>query len=270
MKNTFWNIIFFALTGMIVTSCSGNNDDAEPTIGGEGSALTVNGKRLVKIKYGDTTINLVYNSNGQLYKVKQSNRSSEDSYWYEDRRIIWSPNDIIYKLSNGRVVECNYTVLLSDGKNAQTVDGKDTYEYDSNGNLIKITIPDFTYDGEDFFETYAFSWQNGNIDKAICSREEQVHEEHKITYTSYTNNIPFFFVYYIPSNVYLIWQGFFGKRCKNLPASDTYTFTWFNGELKTITYTYTYSFEDGLVTKITQERSSEGVPSTEIYELEWW
>lgn len=268
MKNIFLNITILAIIGLLLTSCSENNDDAKPIVESKGSAPTVNGKRLVKIKYGETTTNLVYNSSGQLFKVKQSNRSSEDSYWYEDRRIIWNPNDIIYYLRNGRVVECNYTVFLSDLDDT-TIDVKETYEYDGNGNLIKITKPDLTYVGEDFFETYTFSWQKDNIDKAIRSTKERVEEEHKITYTSYTNNIPFFFVYYIHSNVYLIWQGFFGKRCKNLPASDTCT--WFNGlELKTITYTYTYSFEDGLVTKLTQERSSEGVPSTEIYELEWW
>ena len=72
MKNTPWRTtVILALIGMILTSCSGNNDDAEPTVGGKGSAPTVNGKRLVKIKYDETTINLVYNSNGQLSKIKK-------------------------------------------------------------------------------------------------------------------------------------------------------------------------------------------------------
>lgn len=280
MKNTFWNIIFFALTGMIVTSCSGNNDDAEPIVGGDGVAPTVNGKQLVRIKHGDSKIDFVYNSDGRLIKVKQSDNQYESSYCYESKRIIQSPLDYIYNMNNGHIVECNYTILPSLEENAHSIDVKETYEYDSNGHLIEFKRPsDYTVDGYSL-ATFIYSWQNGNITKITESTEETeytaggVWAKLNISYTSYANTIPFFFVGFGYTDVYLSWQGFFGKRCKNLPASQTFTYIseqWGdNIKTDTITYTYDYAYTDGLVTNVTSKRTYKGNTSIDVYDLEWW
>lgn len=279
MNKNLWYAVIVVSIGIFLTSCSSNNDDAESTGGGNGVAPTVNGKQLVRIKHGDSIIDFVYDSDGRVNKVKQSDSGYEPSYWYESRRIIQSPLDYIYNMNNGHIVECNYTILPSLEENAQSIDVKETYEYDSNGYLIEIKRPsDYEVDGYSL-ATVTYSWENGNIFKITESTEETeytaggVWNELEISYTSYANTIPFFFVGW-GYDVYLSWQGFFGKRCKNLPASQTYTYIseqW-GDKIKTdtITYTYDYAFTDGLVTTVTSKSTYKGNTSTDVYDLEWW
>ena len=90
-------------------ACGSDNSELEST-NDKISAPTVKGKRLVKIKHADTFTSLEYNSQDQVCKVKYHSKDGatrEESYWYEDRRVIWSPLDAVYYLTNGHAVECN-------------------------------------------------------------------------------------------------------------------------------------------------------------------
>ena len=279
IKSKLFHLSTIMMVAMVVSlflSCGSDNENSGNPTGN--IDLTVNGKQLVRI---NSTM-LQYNSNGQLIKTKTLNDnsgSSETSYWYESKRIVVSPWNQIFKLGNGRIVGCEYTVLTSIDENAMTVDGKETYEYDNNGYLIKKTGPgvDYTEDGNNL-TMYAFTWQNGNISKMTRKCEDDDSwEEHDISYTSYPNTIPFIFndygYYASYYNVYLSWQGYFGKRCKNLPAKDVvtrYNYSYPTNIIDRTTYTYDYTFEDGLVTKVVTKWTYNGTPSSMVYELEWY
>lgn len=130
---TIKNILIISMMGICLDACNSDDTESEST-DNKISAPTVNGKRLVKIKCGETFTSLEYNSQGQVSKVKYHSKDGttrEESYWYEDRRVIWSPYELIYNLSDGHAVECNFTALTSDDENAMTVECRDTYAYDS-------------------------------------------------------------------------------------------------------------------------------------------
>ena len=259
-------LVFVALS-LLAISCSSEDDDNDAA-----GATTVNGKYLVRIN----SSNLVYNAQGQLVSVKSKNAissSADFGYSYEEKRIIITPYDMIYYLNEGRITECRYTVLTDMDKNALTIDAKNTYEYDRNGYLIKETRHGYDYTEDDNPETnITYEWRDGNIHKitSIGSFDDYV-EETTFSYTSFANTIPDVSQGFIGN--YLGWQGYFGKRCKNLPASETVTKRSYGiptDVIETITYYYDYTFEDGLVTKITAKWSYDGYPSTQVHELEWY
>ena len=250
------NVLILSIVGFCMIACSSNETEIELSKS-KIAAPTVNGKRLVKIKHGETYTSIEYNTQGQVSKVKHHSKDGttrEDTYWYEDRRVIWSPLERIYNLGNGLAVECNYTALISD-ENDMAVECRDTYAYDSGGHLIKVTRPDLS-DDEPINEIYTNNaWSDdGNIRSVIETESSKVGAlfEYEIKYSSIENNIPLFFTYYNTDNIYLEWQGCFGKRCKNLPQSVIITNrtmepSW---EGYSITYNYDYTSENGLITKI--------------------
>lgn len=281
MIKTARNILILSMMGICMIACSSDDTESE-TAYNKISAPTVNGKRLVKIKHGEEFTSLEYNPQGQVAKVKYHSKDGttrEESYWYEDRRVIWSPYELIYNLSNGHAVELNFTALTSLDEDAMTVEGHESYLYDTNGRLVKaIKAPyDFSEDGP-INPIYTYTWRDGNISSvlvSVSSGDMEPNEEYNIRYTSVENNIPLFFVYYYSNNVYLEWQGCFGRRCKNLPQSVTYINltmdpSWEWG-VRSVTDTFNYTLEDGMVTKIAVESiDDKGNSGQDVYELEWW
>ncbi len=270
------NVLILSIVGFCMIACSSNETEIELSKS-KIAAPTVNGKRLVKIKHGETYTSIEYNTQGQVSKVKHHSKDGttrEESYWYEDRRVIFSPYELIYNLSDGHAVECNYTALILD-ENAMTVECRATYAYDSGGHLIKVTRPDLTEEPiNEIYTNNAWS-DDGNIRSVIETESSKVGAlfEYEIKYSSIENNIPLFFTYYNKDNIYLEWQGCFGKRCKNLPQSVIFTNrtmepSW---EGHSITYNYDYTSENGLITKISVVSTTDkGTSSKEVYELEWW
>ena len=270
------NVLILSIVGFCMIACSSNETEIELSKS-KIAAPTVNGKRLVKIKHGETYTSIEYNTQGQVSKVKHHSKDGttrEDTYWYEDRRVIGSPLERIYNLGNGLVVECNYTALILD-ENVMTVECRATYAYDSGGYLIKVTQPDLTEEPiNEIYTNNAWS-DDGNIRSVIETESSKVGAlfEYEIKYSSIENNIPLFFTYYNKDNIYLEWQGCFGKRCKNLPQSVIFTNrtmepSW---EGHSITYNYDYTSENGLITKISVVSTTDkGTSSKEVYELEWW
>lgn len=257
-------LLAITIFGLVACSSSDNDENNGSTL----PAITVNGKYLIKINSSE----LEYNAQGQLVKVKSkdaTNSSVDFGYSYEAKRIIITPYDMIYYLKGGRIEECRYTVFVSDESDYQ-INAKNTYEYDGNGYLVKETRPgyDFTEDEEPVITTI-YEWADENIRK--ITRTETPDEsvtEIAISYTSYANNIPDMSQTYIGD--FLRWQGYFGKRCKNLPASETVT-TYSNGHLvESITYDYDYAFEDGVVTRVTAKWNYKGTPSIKVSELVWY
>ena len=265
---TVWDILILLIMGVCLTACSNDNEDLD-LVNSKISAPLVKGKRLVKIKNSDYVISLEYNSQGQVSKIKEHYHNGsiqENSYWYEGTRVIWSPVEIIYNLRNGQAVECNYTAI---SETLTSFECHCTYSYDNNGYLVKtITVsnPEYEY----LNRSYDYFWENGNINSVIESDSEGILNEYNIKYTSIENNIPLFCTYYYRDNVYLEWQGCFGKRCENLPQSMTVTNRTLGME-NSYTDTYNYTFEDGFITKIVVESTTmNGSIDQEVYELEWW
>ena len=254
-------IILSLFMQILFVSCSNDNEEYNSEIHPN---ITVNGKYLVRINSSD----LIYNAQGELVKVKfnNTNGGTQDyNYSYEAKRIILGfPYDVIYYLNGGRITECRYTVFLSD-LDDETVDEKVTYEYDKNGYLIKQIGPKYDYTEEDSKpEITVYEWRDGNIQKITRTDDDWV-EETTFSYTSFANTIPEF--HGLSMGNYLGWQGYFGKRCKNLPASETISYpNDFDNLYNPITYNYEYTIEDGLVTKVTVKRNS----STIVHELEWY
>lgn len=272
------NVLIFSIVGFCMIACSSNETEIELSKS-KIAAPTVNGKRLVKIKHGETYTSIEYNTQGQVSKVKHHSKDGttrEDTYWYEDRRVIWSPLERIYNLGNGLAVECNYTALISDENDTVAVECRDTYDYDSGGHLIKVTRPDLLDDWSinEIYTNNAWS-DDGNIRSVIETKSSKVGAlfEYEIKYSSIENNIPLFFTYYNTANIYLEWQGCFGKRCKNLPQSVIITNRTMEPSwvVHSITYNYDYTSENGLITKISVVSTTDkGTSSKEVYELEWW
>ena len=258
-------LIVFSVT--CLASCGSDDNDDNNSV--TRPVITVNGKYLTRINSSE----LEYNAQGQLVKVKSKDATSSSAdfgYSYEAKRIIMTPYDMIYYLDGGRISECRYTMLTSLDENALPVDVKETYEYDRNGYMVKETRPgyDFTEDAEPVI-TIIYEWQDGNIQRITRTESPGDYaEETTFSYTSYANNIPDVSQGLIGN--YLGWQGYFGKRCKNLPASETAT-TYSNGHLvESITYDYDYAFEDGVVTRVTAKWNYKGTPSIKVSELVWY
>lgn len=166
--------------------------------------------------------------------------------------------------------EEEFTNYTSDDVDALLVDVKETYDYDSNGHLIKVTRPyDFSEDMT--IESYSFIWKDGNIVKVTCAYNDEVGEERIINYTSYTNNIPPYFTETMGVNVFLFWQGYYGKKCRNLPASETINLPFISQMFESsYTFHYDYAIKNGVIEKITKHWTYKEVPSTLAYELEWY
>lgn len=135
-----------------------------------------------------------------------------------------------------------------------------------------MTWPDFSEDmGEG---SYTYTWKNGNIVKIVRTYNDEIEEERTFTYSSYPYNIPPYFTESMGMNVFLYWQGYFGRRCRNLPLSETVHFPNISPQSKiaesTFTFIYDYEINKGLVEKITKSWTYKGVPSTQVYELEWY
>lgn len=286
-SKTFFHLLTIMMVAMVVvlfSSCNNDDDNKENSLI-NGLDITVNGKQLVRInltmnQFYSTTL-LQYNSYGQLSKKEDKtddHKAHEYFYSYGSRRITVSgARDEIFKLNGGRIVESDYTVEIWDiDKNGPTkittVDAKDTYEYDNNGYLTKVTRPEYDYtDTEGNSAKYSLTWQDGNISKmSLFENGYDLIEEHVISYTSHPNTIPFIFTDFTSCDVFLGWQGYFGKRCKNLPAKEVVNYNLADNGLNipnTITFTYDYTIEDGLVTKVIKKWDSQ---STTVYELEWY
>lgn len=270
------NVLILSIVGFCMIACSSNETEIELSKS-KIAAPTVNGKRLVKIKHGETYTSLEYNSQGQVSKVKHYSKDGitrEDTYWYEDRRVILSPIELVYNLSNGCAIDCNYTVFISDLEDI-AVECRDTYTYDSSEHLTKVTRPYDVTEEKHIYETCTYTYRDGNIVSVIEteSSENKVLLEYDIKYTSIENNIPLFFTYYNTANIYLEWQGCFGKRCKNLPQCLIYTNRTMESSWEgySTTYNYDYTYENGLITKISVVSTTDkGTSSKEVYELEWW
>ena len=258
-----------AITLPIAVSCSDDNDIDN---GVDGFVPIVNGKSLVKIMEGNNTTEFEYNTNYQVLKVKQKyehGTTSEISFSYEPKRIIMNPYDKIYYLNKERITECKYTALPSN-ESTLAIDFKESYEYDNNGYLIKKTIPLDNISEEGYnTQSIVYKWHDGNIYKINHSDTNGDYvDEITISYTSYANTIPDVSQGLVGwTDSYLGWQGYFGKRCKNLPASETVT-TFYNNE--TTTYHYEYTIEDGVVTKVSARWNYKGYPSTRVFVLEWY
>lgn len=269
----FSKLILVPIVLFSTVSCG--SDDGDVNNYSTHPAITVNGKYLIRI----SSVELEYNSHGQLARVKYKNASgssAEIGYSYEAKRIIMTPYDMIYYLSEGRITECRYTVLTDMDPNAVTIDAKKTYEYDKNGYLIKETRPGYDFTEEEAPETIiTYEWRDGNIHKITRTESfDDYVEETTFIYTQYANTIPDVSQGFIGNfDNYLGWQGYFGKRCKNLPASETITKHSYGiptDHIETITYNYEYTIEDGVVTKVTAKWNYGGYPSTQVHELEWY
>lgn len=193
----------------------------------------------------------------------------ETNYSYEAKRIQTSNPDATYYLKDGRISECRYAMLTSLDENALSVDVSETYEYNSNGYLVKETKPGYDYtEDRTPVVTMTYEWEDGNIYKITSADEDDVTET-TMSYTSYPNNIPNFSQEFSGNSFgYLGWQGYFGKRCKNLPSKAVTTRK--NGYPERSTSYYDYTIEDGVVKKITVKWEESGYQSTYIYELEWY
>ena len=261
-QRKIWSVFVLAVLLLAIVSCSKDDEKGNDIV--LRPSITVNGKYLIRINSSE----LEYNAQGLLAKVKTKNTNGtfrETDYVYEAKRIVMSAPDVTYYLEGGRISESRYTVLTSLDEDGLTVDAKDTYEYDRNGNLIKETKP-YDFAEEVDMETTVYEWRNGNIQKITRSHYD-FFEEITISYTAYPNTIPDVTQGFIGN--YLGWQGYYGNRCKNLPESETrYSQNYYPD--KTITYHYDYTFEDGVVTKIMVSWVSNGQPSTIIHELEWY
>ena len=247
----------------LATSC-GDDEEVKTNDGGSRTELSVNGKYLVRVN----SFKLEYNAQGLLGKIKWDVNGgyAEMGISYEPKRIITSNPDVIYYLEGGRITEASYSVQTSMENDAPIIDAKDTYEYDNDGYLIKAIKPyDFAEEGP-YMETTVYEWRNGNINRITRSHYD-FQEEVTISYTAYPNTIPDLTQGFIGN--YLAWEGYFGNRCKNLPESETWHSENYFPD-KTITYHYDYTFEDGVVTKVTVSWTSGGKPSSMVHELKWY
>ena len=265
MKTAKYLIIIIGclIANSFLVSC---ND--EDNYSSEGSAPQINGRYLTKINSEE----LEYNSQGQLVRIKVDNML-ETTFSYEPKRIIVKPYDMVYYLRDGLVTECRYNVILSDIDDALTIETKDVYEYNKQGYLIKEIRPiDFTVDYVEY-QTTVYEWTNGNISK-ITSSSDSFDSETIITYTSLENNIPNISNGTFVKNTlnsYLSWQGYFGRRPKNLPDKEKTSYHYqFDDTTEEITYRYEYTVKDGVVANITSNWYDNGRQFTRNYVLEWW
>ena len=260
-----WSLVLALLVMLGFTACSkGDDSGTGNTNYPAGKAPTVNGKYLVKV--GST--NIQYNAEGQVSKVGNMD------YSYEPKRIVISPNDQIYYLTNGLITELRYTFMTSMEENAMTVDVVEKYEYDIFGQLVKITGRSWDYTEDVPPGVINLYWQDGNISKITYTAGGWDDKIVTFSYTSHANTIPFTSMNFgYDVNSYLEWQGYFGKRCKNLPARVLTTRPQ-NTTPSTESSTFDYTISDGMVTKIKETYYNRDMPASYtnsyVYNLEWW
>lgn len=193
----------------------------------------------------------------------------------------------------------------SSGLDDYYLDPTSFYEYDVAGNLKKFkshrVVTSFSLDlgdGRPITSTkddsefiYQYIWQNGNISSITRDRSStytnttkqndvivsgptttysQGKVDVQIKYSSLSCYIPLslFLDDIIGVNSYLLWQGFAGNRCMNLPSEinytcdDSYMFMPDN-----INYNFNYEMTDGLVTKIIITNNQSHY--TSVLNLEW-
>ncbi|MBP5339581.1 MAG: DUF4595 domain-containing protein [Prevotella sp.] len=257
------------LAGLLVvclalTACDPNPD---PDDSGTVPPPPPNGKRLVsmtKDKGGHQVYTDVfeYNSKGQIIRVDDKTNSSNTTYYtYTDSTItvrsMFSTTNTTYTLSKGRIVRSS-SVYYSYGEVTSTYEN--TYEYDSNGCLIKVVSyyknGDEDETSYDVFDTTIYTWANGNVTKVSRSSSYD-NTETAYEYSDYSiSALPYFGIPDIPS--VLAMQGYFGKLCRNLIASETTIDAFGNSS----TGTYDYTITDGVVTRCIDKFSS-------IYTFVW-
>lgn len=265
-------VLFSVMAVTIFTSCGDDNEDVFTG----GAAPTVNGKRLVRINRDE----IGYNADGQVVRYKLNyGRVFVRDYSYEFNRIVVSSYNEIYYLTNGRI-----TSLIYD--KGESTEATATYEYDNNGYLKKTTYPADVHPMREK-EIHEITWKDGNIQKIISNYYiddiKNAMEETTYTYTPHANNIPSLFHEFTFSLIdhILGWQGYFGKRCKNLPATKIWIEYGIENNSRVlhskITDNYDYTIENGLVTKIkdvyvfeTFDGPTPGTSTNEFeYELVW-
>ena len=261
-----WIISILSCLFLNVMFSCGNDDNSNNS--DDISTPTVKAKNLVRINSSE----LIYNDQGQLVKIKSGNDNSdpyETTITYSTNGIIMSNPYAIYHLGDVRISESISSVITSMDDGSPIIDDRATFEYDKNGYLIKEVKPhDFAEKGVDNMETTVYEWSDGNIQK-ITRSYYKYKEETTFSYTAYPNTIPDISQGFIFIGSFLGWQGYLGNRCKNLPESETVTSS-SNGPKETITYHYSYKFEDGMVTKVIVNWTLDGNPSTMVHELEWY
>jgi hypothetical protein len=227
MNNKYYlgllSFVMVAVMSVCFSACSSDSDDD-----GTPSAPTVNGKRLVgwTSSEGDYTgtATLVYNSKGQIITYTDTFERINESYMYGETTITRSEPSKTYELSNGRIIKY----------------GSLNFEYNSNGYLTK-------------WDNTVLTWSNGNIVKI---------NDKVVSYTKNSQSLlPILSIVdpYVAVEFDILYlQGYYGKRCSNLPASITYN----NGFI----ITFDYTIENGVVTKMI-EQNSNGL--TIIYTFKW-
>ena len=247
MKKLFYLSL---MAGMLAVCCTftacGDSDDYAKQ-----SFPPVNDKRIVKWTKTDVsssseyTYILDYNSKGQIVKVsceESSGATYSMDYLYSQDNVTISYSDKNYKttclLDKGLIVYVTY--LLEPGVSVYfPEDPKRQYSYDDNGQLI--------YNGYSLY-----TWDDGNIIR------ESHHYDTLATYSysEYSGSLlPLFDV--SVDDWILAAQGYYGKRCRNLPL-----------EVKSSdgsTTTYDYTVEQGVVTKMVIQSPS----STTVYTFFW-
>ena len=248
MKRQLLFLLVAFLSMLAVTTFTSCGDDVEENGYKEGAAPIVNGKRLVKINEQE----IGYNADGQIVRITSRYNDGtiyDTSYSYELYRIVISPYDDIYYLTNGRITSCKYGFYLADEE--KSTEATATYEYDNWGYIKTTTHPLSVVDDE--METYDTKWKDGNIQKITRTYEDSI-EEITYTYTSHANNIPPLFYEFPLMDNMLEWQGYFGKRCKNLPATQIRISYGIENNSRVVgskeTHNYNYTIEKGLVTNI--------------------
>ena len=223
MKKNYLN---FGLLSILLIVCfaftaCGSDDDNSTS----GTTPTVNGKRIVSVvEVSDNTSSTwkyEYNSKGQIIQKKIDYNTT--TYVYENSKITSSESGLsnikrTYTLSNSRIV--------SDSRGYK-------YEYDSNGYLQKVS-------DSDGWNTTEYTWENGNITKILDISGNTIRTLN-YTYSNISTVLPCFA--YFEDDV-LEMQGYFGKKCKNLPSKVI-----INGEGYTYYVTLDYTLTDNVVTR---------------------
>lgn len=237
------------------TACGGDDDSTD-----DNGSNRYSSKHITKIiEEEDNSMyesTLSYDSQGRLIKVVETessasiNGSSEMTYQYGETLIITKQvrksnysngqsftdtEQHSYNLENGLIVKD----IERQGSSSRT----STYSYDSNNNLISVSVKD-SYDNY----TMSVNWINGNINNIV---KETNYTGTSTTYShtySYSNvSWPKGFPYYLKGSnfdSYLFSMGYYGNVPKYLPSKVAYSENSESG------WTYDYTMQGNLITKL--------------------
>lgn len=246
-----------------------------------------------------------YNPSGQVSKITARSAKAVMNYIYEQDKISRDYYRVDYNgatsLYSNYNYYLNYGIITNEEFSQRYVA---FYEYNM-GNLrkVKVNCKEFgnsslggsygevnSYVNHEY--VYQYEWQNGNISRIRRERSTETIRttengneivsgptttyskgttDVQIKYTDYSCCIPFLELEkeLLGVDPYLLWQGFAGHNCKNLPSeinlesNDNHLlFNSFNAK-------YTYEFTHGLLTKITEAQSIMGQRDDIILILEW-